>query len=266
MARSTEYRTGSGSAFGYGSAGTDAWMKGLGEAPYAFNPQTVGGNIGQYYTAALAEQPGYPAILRNIAGMLSPEEKYAIGQGAAERGIGIGSYGAGNDATALLRALGLTSRALTEKGLQQYGAAYSAVPALSPATQFLSPSDRAQIEAQARLQSERLAAEAALQKERLASGEKVAGWGESTRMYGLRAEERWAEVNRADKLAALEQRLTGKGTGTSATGITTGGTPVVWRGSEYDPSAGIPPIDFGAGEDWGKVSAGAYGEEPGYYG
>lgn len=231
-----------------------------------FNPQTVGGNIGQYYQTALSAQPGYPAILRNISGVLSPEAKYAIGQGAAERGIGIGSYGGGNDATALLRALGLSSMALTDKGLQQYGAAYSAVPTLNPATQFLSPSDRAQLEAQARLQSERLAAEAAMQKERLASTEKVAGWGEQTRMYQLREEGNWAQQKRTDTLAQLAARLSGGG---PATGGTTaargGGAPVVWTGSEFDRTTGIPPIDYGNTEEWGVVTPGAYGEEPGFY-
>lgn len=208
MARGASTRTGYDANFGY-NLETPDWLNAIGGP--AFNPQQVGSDIGQYYTAAMAEQPGYAAILRNIKGVLSPEATYAIGQGAAERGIGIGSYGGANDATALLRALGTSSQALTNLGLQQYGAAYSAVPTLQPTSTFVTPTDRSNMLLQWRMQQERLAQAAAEAEADRRLREKLSRWGiesEQSQFWGrLNAEERWAQANQAATEAYRQDQL-----------------------------------------------------------
>lgn len=94
----------------------------------------LGLRIGQYYTSAIANDPRMPAVQQNLASTIAPDVRRQIAQSAAERGISIGSYGGGNDETALLRALGLTSMDLRNKGVEQYGQIYGQVPQYSPAT------------------------------------------------------------------------------------------------------------------------------------
>jgi hypothetical protein len=175
------------------------------DQPYLFNPTGVASDIGQYYETALGAQPGYQAIQRNIAGVLSPEAKRVMGQAAAERGVGIGSYGGGNDATALLRALGLQSQELTNKGLEQYQQAYGNVPKLNPNELFVNPTSQAELNQ--RWMTQQASDEAAMA--RLVASEKAATerakLGQSTALtttgWNLGAQAREFEANRADSLA-----------------------------------------------------------------
>ena len=96
--------------------------------------QNLGTRIGDYYTSAVANDPRMPVVQQNLSGTIAPDVRRQIAQSAAERGISIGSYGGGNDETALLRALGLTSMDLRNKGVEQYGQVYGQVPQYSPAT------------------------------------------------------------------------------------------------------------------------------------
>lgn len=108
---------------------------------FSYDPEAVGGGIARYYGTVSSALPTFEPIQRNIAGTVSPEERRIVGQAAAERGIGIGSYGQGNDLTAYLRAMGTTSRELTNKGIEQYGRMMATIPALSPTSLFITPTD-----------------------------------------------------------------------------------------------------------------------------
>jgi hypothetical protein len=65
--------------------------------------------------------------------------------------VGIGSYGGGNDQTAMLRALGLTSMDLKDKGVSQYGDFYKSIPSLNPESLFVSPTEQAKMNLQREL-------------------------------------------------------------------------------------------------------------------
>jgi hypothetical protein len=134
------------------------------------DPYGIGTGIGSYYSGAMANDPRLPAINRNISGQIAPDVRNMLAQSAAERGIGIGSYGGGNDQSSLLRALGLTSMDLTNKGIGQYGDAYNAVPQLRPGELFVNPTDEAQMRLQREMQTQRLSSERSMQGERLNSG------------------------------------------------------------------------------------------------
>lgn len=195
--------------------------------PYKFDPALVGSDIAEYYTTALAGQPGYTDILRNIEGVLGPDLKRQLAQTAAERGVGIGSYGGANDASALLRALGLTSLDLTNKGLEQYNKAYSAVPTLAPTSLFITPTDQANINqrwalAMAEIQAQdRRAREAAAAAERLARINQETSYGVTG--ANLAAARYAADVNRSDRDRLRSEALANLdrywgGTGVSGTG------------------------------------------------
>jgi len=113
-----------------------------------YDPNAVGGGVAKYYGNVMQGMPTFEPIMRNISGVLQPDTKRQIGQAAAERGVGIGSYGGANDATAMLRALGLTSQQLTDQGIQQYNQSMAAVPALSPTSLFVTPTDRSKMKLQ----------------------------------------------------------------------------------------------------------------------
>jgi hypothetical protein len=137
------------------------------------DPYGIGTSIGAYYGGALANDPRLPAINRNISGQIAPDVRNMLGQAAAERGIGIGSYGGGNDQSSLLRALGLTSMDLSNKGIDQYGSAYNSVPALNPTSLFINPTDQAQMDLQKLMQTESLNSGAAIQAANRASQERM---------------------------------------------------------------------------------------------
>jgi len=255
---------------------------GEGVAPYSFDPKAVGTGIGQYYTNAMAAQPGYADILRNISGVLSPQAKYEIGQGAAERGIGIGSYGGANDASGLLRALGLSSQALTDKGIDQYGKAYSAVPPINTSTLYMSPQQREQQRLEWEMQQARIASEAKIQENQLAMQEKLGRINQQTAFgttgWQINAGREAFDINRADQaryraiyadqaagqmaqsntisgqLADLASRLSGGTGGQSAWGTgpeTPTALPEYWRGAAGSSgSAGgqVPYENSGADE------------------
>jgi len=247
------------------------WLSGLGPQ---FDALDVGKNIGQYYNAALSEQPGYQAILRNIAGQLSPAAIYAMKQGAAERGIGIGSYGGGNDATALFRAMGLGSQELTNLGLEQYRAAMAGVPQLSPTTQFVTPTDRANMLLNWQMQQERLAQAQAEAEAQRSLQEKLARWGieeSQSQFWGrLGAEERWAQANQAATEAYRNQVL--QQAAANQPPLSTGYTPLGGYGTRQDfaPTApsgapvtpywqmggGLAPGERGYGGGSGSIWAG----------
>ena len=178
------------------------------------DPYGIGTGIGQYYQGALAQDPRMAAINRNMSGQVAPDVRNQLAQAAAERGVGIGSYGSGNDQSALLRALGLTSMDLTNKGLGQYGEAYSQVPQLKPGELFVNPTDEANMATQQRLQTERLNSAAGLQAGQIASTERMAAAARSQAASNF-------EANRSDtksgasatdaKLNGILERLSGGG-------------------------------------------------------
>ena len=126
---------------------------------FGFDSERVAGGVARYYGGVSSSLPTFDPIQRNIAGRVSPEELRLVGQRAAERGIGIGSYGGGNDETAYLRATGTTSRALTNLGIEQYGQQMSTIPGLSPDSLFINPTNLASMNLQwAQSQAEQAAA------------------------------------------------------------------------------------------------------------
>lgn len=154
-----------------------------GTAPYPgnleafdYDPNAVGGGVAKYYGNVMQGMPTYDPIMRNISGRLQPDTTRQIAQAAAERGVGIGSYGGANDASAMLRALGLTSQQLTNQGIQQYGQAMATVPALRPESLFITPTDRSrmnlqwatsQAEINAAMARQRAADKAALERSKI---------------------------------------------------------------------------------------------------
>lgn len=199
-----------GEEFGYEDYLKTDILPGLSQQ-YNVNPQLLGQDVGRYYTAALSEQPGYEAIMRNISGQLSPETKRAIGQAAAERGVSIGSYGGGADATAMLRALGLSSQALTNQGIQQYLEAQRSVPGLSPSNLFISPTQQAQLGLQQQLQSQRLAFEESEAEKNRRLQETLARWGAESSQFQtgmqIAAQQSAAAAERAAQEAFNQQFL-----------------------------------------------------------
>ena len=115
--------------------------------PPIVNPNTslIGSDISKYYASAMANDPRMAPILANLTGQVPADVLAQIEQAGAERGVGIGSYGGGNDQTAMLRALGLTSMDLKDKGVSQYGDFYNSVPKLNPDSLFVSPTEQAKM-------------------------------------------------------------------------------------------------------------------------
>lgn len=213
-------------------APTSSWNPGTPD----INTAMVGDKIGQYYTGALANDPRMPLIRRNQAGQLDPGIMRGIEQAAAERGVGIGSYGSANASTNLLRTLGLSKYALQNEGNTQYSEAMRTVPNLNPESLFISPTNQAEqrlrlqvaadeqrsmrerleyeVQAKERMQTADLAAamarqnaslssQASLQQSALSSQERMQGnqLGQSSYQFG---------VNRGDTLsgvAATNKRL-----------------------------------------------------------
>jgi hypothetical protein len=235
-----------------------------GRAPYPGNPETfsydpnaVGGGVAQYYNLALAGQPTFEPIMRNISGIPNPMVAAEVAQQAAERGVGIGSYGGPNDATAYLRALGLTGQALQDIGIEQYRQAYATVPQLSPTSLFISPTDLSQMNLQwnlneadivAAMARQRAADEAAMARARLAASTQT-----TLQRENISAQNYWASVNRSDTQAYLN-RIRGDvggisgmynqmyGGGVSAPGVAE--NPLIARGTATEP---IYWPDFGEG-------------------
>jgi hypothetical protein len=262
---------------------------------YEFNPLTVGGEVGDYYNAALAKDPTMAAIQRNIAGRLNPDVANQLSQAAAERGLGIGSYGGGNDMSYLLRSLGTNSMALTNLGIEQYGKAKSTVPALNPTSLFISPTDQAKMDLEQRMLTEKIAAEKSLQTERLVhdSGQFSVARGDT--LSGVAATNK-----RLDDMISRwnsGQPNASAGTGSSSGSSSSSGEPYVWGGfpnspgllqEEYDyfaeqqqtdkefdytgnGSGWIEPNFYTGGggatnpDDWGGWDEGGYFDEAGSY-
>lgn len=123
--------------------------------------------VARYYRNALAGDPRMAAVTRNMRGVVSPDVRNSLAQAAAERGVGIGSYGGGADTSGLLRSLGLTSMDLTNRGIQQYGEMYEGVPDLDPESLFITPSQQAEMDLRREELNRRIAAEAANLRARL---------------------------------------------------------------------------------------------------
>jgi hypothetical protein len=64
---------------------------------------------------------------------------------------------------------------LTNKGVGQYGEAYSQVPALNPTSLFINPTDQAQMDLQKLMQTQSLNSQAAIQAANRASQERMQG-------------------------------------------------------------------------------------------
>ena len=229
------------------------------------NPSGIGSSIGSYYSGALANDPRLPAINRNISGQIAPDVRNMLAQSAAERGIGIGSYGGGNDQSSLLRALGLTSMDLTNKGVGQYGEAYSQVPALNPTSLFINPTDQAQMALNQQLQSQRIASEQMMASQSInaAAGRQAGQLAASSQDSAAQRAQEQAQFDqkRKDALSALSSsnsrlqgiidRNSGGGTGgRSATSVT---SPFPYGGGAQSDFAGDinnlwwQPSDYGSG-------------------
>jgi hypothetical protein len=197
---------------------SQAGSSGSATAPYpgnpqafAYDPDVVGGGVAQYYGNVTSSLPTFAAIQRNIAGIPSPGERAIIGQQAAERGVGIGSYGGANDATAYLRALGLTSRDLTREGIEQYGKTMATIPALNPESLFITPTAQAgmnlewatsQADINAAMARQRASDAAALERARIAQQTSYGTTG-----MQLASQERIAAGQRTAAEAYNQQRM-----------------------------------------------------------
>lgn len=217
---------------------------------FAFDPDVVGGGVAQFYGTALGAQPTFDPIMRNISGVLAPDVKRGIAQAAAERGIGIGSYGGANDASAMLRALGLTSQALTNTGVEQYRQAYATVPQLDPESLFITPTDLQQMnlawstnEANniAAMARQAAADRAALERAELSSSTSL-GLGrmqQQTAASRLSAEQASAQANRDAWNAAAAQS---RGDLSSLYNQILGQRNDPWYGGVTAPGGGAAPV------------------------
>jgi hypothetical protein len=191
--------------------------------------------------------------------------------------------------------LGLTSQQLSDTGLEQYGKAYSAVPQLSPAKLFVSPTEREEMNLRWKLQQADIAATNARAREALASNERMGRLSSATSIQttgmNLSAQERWAQVNReaaekwrstvAGQLAGLDARLTAAGEDTSTYGTRPADpiapVPAWWKqgasakegsGSTWfgkGPKGNMPTYDQEQDLLWGRSSAADLGLTPTYF-
>jgi hypothetical protein len=189
-----------------------------GAAPYpgnpeafAYDPEAVGGGVAQYYGLVSSALPTFEPIQRNIAGIPNPEVARRLEQAAAERGVGIGSYGGGNTTTNYLRALGLTGQELQDTGIEQYRQAMATIPALNPSDLFISPTNLSQMnlnwmttqsELNAAMARQRAADQAALERARLSASTQIdlGRMNQATAASRLQAEQAAAQVRRQDAL------------------------------------------------------------------
>lgn len=108
-------------------------------------------------------------IASSLAGRLPPDVIRLMQQQAAERGVAGGIPGSDNESAAYLRALGLSSLDLQERGQRDLSAAYArnpAAPLFDPATQLLTPYQSQQLA----LEEQRLNLEAQAEADRTALG------------------------------------------------------------------------------------------------
>jgi hypothetical protein len=161
------------------------WSPGYGGTPAVPNPTTTAGNAitgntanfgGAANLAALTNLfnqqqqqnqlirglPNYSAmvntssgnILNELEGKVPTDVVRMLEQTAAERGISTGTAGSPSGNAALLRAMGLTSLDLTQRGESNLTGAISrtpTVPLLNPATFFVNPEQQQQAESAAAL-------------------------------------------------------------------------------------------------------------------
>lgn len=230
-------------------------------ANYNVATAPIGADISNYYQAALSNDPRMAGINRNLSGQVAPDVKRQMAQAAAERGIGIGSYGAGNDQSAYLRALGLTSMGLTNQGIGQYSEAYNSVPKLSPSDLFVSSSTQAGLEQQRALAaqdeklkrdllSQELASKSQLQRDALTAeaNRQSLSLSSNERMQAnaLGQDAAQFNANRTDtasgaaatnaKLQGMLNRLSGGSAtgGSSGTSYSSGGSPQAGSQSGYN--------------------------------
>jgi hypothetical protein len=261
-------------------AGGGATFPGAGQDQ--FDPEQVAGQIGQYYGTALKDQPTFDPIMRNISGVLGPDVKRQIGQAAAERGVGIGSYGGGADASGFLRALGLTSQQLTNTGIDQYLRSRASVPQLRPESLFVSPTERqrmnlqwaqSQADIQAALERQRESEAGAQTRAEIGQGTAfgTARIAAGTQAQRLQAEQAQAAQNRADTQAyqariradaaaqAEANRQAAWYGGTQAPGVTPGFGGGVLDPSVAAPAGGYDSVYGGLGiQDYGGSTGGIY--------
>lgn len=103
-----------------------------------YDPFLLGLNQGQYHQALLQNAPGGPAIQQQLTGFLPADVLANIYQQGAERGVSTGMPGSPNANAATMRALGLTSLDVQQKGLENALALYGASPRL-PGTPITTP-------------------------------------------------------------------------------------------------------------------------------
>jgi hypothetical protein len=236
-----------------GGAGTGTGTGAGGSSP--FNPLVQGQQVDDYMRRALANDPRMTGINQNLSGRIAPDVLRQIQQSGAERGVGIGSYGGGNDTSSMLRALGLTSMDLTNKGIGQYGDAYNSIPKVNVGDLFESEGARQAREAQQRLQTERLQQETQNQQ--------------ANRDLSLNA----FNVNRGDTLSnnarinagmdAMIARLGGGGGGSGSGG----GGGNAWGGTNYTPAGdgtSASAWSYAPKSDINNVTSNWV--DPGYYG
>lgn len=127
-----------------------------------------------------------------LRGEVPEDVKYNLGRAAAERGVATGNVYGANSNAAYLRALGLESVGLMNKGQEQLTGAYArnpAAPLFDPSTLLITPLDREKLriaEENARLEAERTAALQAEAAARQMTAFNAMNWGNVGGGYGRR--------------------------------------------------------------------------------
>ena len=129
----TQTITGAASPTG-GTGAQSFTLPGVSGAPTFTAPTAgqLGADQAAYYENALGGYAGMPVIESQLRGQLAPDVLAQIYQAGAERGIATGGAGSPNANAAMMRALGITSQQLQQKGLENLNAAYGNFEKLNP--------------------------------------------------------------------------------------------------------------------------------------
>lgn len=166
-----------------------------GALPGAPSPTDLAKQATGYTTGVYVGSPFYKNIEALKAGIVPSDVKTQLTQAAAERGVGIGSYGGPQTESSLLRALGLTSLGLQEQAIKDYATVIGAAPGLNLQTLYETPSQKAAREQEAELA--RLAREQGLTLEQMRE------------QYGLLQSREAMAAQEAARRAQWEQAILG---------------------------------------------------------
>lgn len=136
-----------------------------GALPGAPSPTDLAKQATGYTTGVYVGSPFYQNIEALKAGIVPSGVKTQLTQAAAERGVGIGSYGGPQTESNLLRALGLTSLDLQQQAIKDYATVVGAAPGLNLQSLYQTPEQKAQLAQESELA--RLAREQGLTLEQM---------------------------------------------------------------------------------------------------